>query len=109
MAKQDTTWKRAPDYKAKTKLNSKLKNNLDDDSISDDIKVKQYQNNLNRFLHTSRKQSEPPASFIEEPKPNPVPVHDAKKKKHKKTPILAISLRSKRMGKKPRKYDWLEL
>jgi len=53
--KQDVTWKRPVDYKLKTILNSKLKNNLDDVSIPDNVKVKQYQNNLNRFLHTSRK------------------------------------------------------
>jgi len=105
--KQDLAWKRPVDYKLKTTLNSKLKTNLDDGSIPNDIKVKEYQNNLNRFLHTSHKQFEEPASIIEELKP--VPALDIKKKKKpKKTPVLAISPRRKRIVKKPKKYDWIK-
>jgi len=107
MEKQDLAWKRPVDYKFKTILNSKLKTNLDDGSILDNIKVKQYHNNLNRFLHTSRKQFETPASIIEELKQVPVPVIK-KKKKLKKTPVLAISPRRKRIVKKPKKYDCIK-
>jgi len=106
--KQDLAWKRPVDYKLKTTLNSKLKTNLDDGSIPNDIKVKEYQNNLNRFLHTSRKQFEEPASIIEELKPVPALDIKKKKKKPKKTPVLAISPRRKRIVKKPKKYDWIK-
>jgi hypothetical protein len=108
--KQDTNWKRPVDYKAKTILNSQLKTSLEDDSVPADIKVKQYQNNLNRFLHTSRKQTEAPT--IEPP---PLPQKTQKTQKLKeiivkpKKKIVVKSPRVKRLGKKPLKFTWLEL
>ena len=62
--------------KAKTILNSELKSSLDN-SIPDDIKAKLYQNNLNRFLHTSKKQTE------EQPIIDPIVLPATKKPKTK--------------------------
>jgi len=53
--KEDSSWKRPTEHKAKSLLNRELKTDLDDPSIPDDIKVKQHQQHLNRFLHTTRK------------------------------------------------------
>jgi len=53
--KEDSSWKRCTEQKAKSLLNRELKSDLDDSSIPDDIKVKQHQQHLNRFLDTTRK------------------------------------------------------
>ena len=53
--KEDSSWKRPTEQKAKSLLNRELKSDIDNQLIPDDIKVKQYQQHLNRFLHTSRK------------------------------------------------------
>jgi hypothetical protein len=52
--KEDSSWKRPTEQKAKSLLNRELKADLDDPSIPDDIKAKQHQQHLNRFLHTTR-------------------------------------------------------
>jgi hypothetical protein len=52
--KEDSSWKRPSDQKAKSLLNRELKTDLDDPSVPDDIKVKQHQQHLNRFLHTTK-------------------------------------------------------
>jgi hypothetical protein len=52
--KEDSSWKRPTEQKAKSHLNRELKSDLDDPNIPDDIKAKQHQQHLNRFLHTTR-------------------------------------------------------
>jgi hypothetical protein len=52
--KEDSSWKRPTDQKAKSLLNRELKSDLDNPVIPDDVKAKQHQQHLNRFLHTSR-------------------------------------------------------
>jgi len=52
--KEDSSWKRPTEQKAKSLLNRELKSDLDDPSIPDDIKAKHHQQHLNRFLHTTR-------------------------------------------------------
>ena len=52
--KEDSSWKRPTVQKAESSLNRELKYNLDNISVSDDIKVKHHRQYLNRFLHTSR-------------------------------------------------------
>jgi len=52
--KEQSSWRRPPDQKAKSLLNRELQADLDDASILDDIKAKQHQQHLNRFLHTSK-------------------------------------------------------
>jgi len=98
--KQDTNWKKPVDYKAKSLLNSQLKTDLDDSNIPDDIRVKNYQRNLNRFLHTSRKQPEPPVAVaVPEPKPQ-----YNRKRSIKYVP--EATPRIKRVVTKPKKFDW---
>jgi hypothetical protein len=119
--KQDTSWKRPVDYKAKTILNSQLKTDLDEYSIPNDVKVKQYQKHLNRFLHTSRKQTVTPVAVVEPPEPEAVqrktPKLNISKRKtlKRKTPQsepkkkLEKSPRVKRLARKPLKFSWLPL
>jgi len=52
--KEDSSWKWPTEQKAKSLLNRELKADLDDSSIPDDIKAKEHQQHLNRFLHTAR-------------------------------------------------------
>ena len=54
--KEDSSWERPTEQKAKSLLNRELKSDLDDPSIPDDIKAKHHQQHLNRFLHTTRQQ-----------------------------------------------------
>ena len=91
--KQDTSWKRPVDYKAKTILNSQLRTNLDDFSIPDDVKVKTYQNNLNRFLHTSRKQTESPTTIVQARKAEPE-VEQSKAPKQRRPKLNIVKRRT---------------
>jgi 3'-phosphoadenosine 5'-phosphosulfate (PAPS) 3'-phosphatase len=110
--KQDTNWKKPADYKARTLLNSKLKSDLDDNTIPEDERMKLYQQNLNRFLHTSRKQPvpepvlEPLTESIPIPKlwssPTPVPIPKPKTRKR----TVQVSPRIKRKVKKPKRFAW---
>jgi hypothetical protein len=102
--KQDTTWKKPIDYKAKTLLNSQLKTDLDDTSLPEDERVKQYQRNLNRFLHTTRKHVE------SEPIPIMLPIPKVPRKRIKKrvaSPVVQ-SPRIKREVKKTKQFPWSE-
>ena len=101
--KQDTNWKKPVDYKARTLLNSKLKTDLEDTTTPEDIRVKQYQQSLNRFLHTSREQpvSDPILKPVTDPLPEPVPVSIPKPKPRKHT-----TPRIKRKVKKPARFAW---
>jgi hypothetical protein len=65
--KDDSSWKRPTEQKAKSLLNHELKSDLDNPSIPDDVKAKQHQQHLNRFLHTSRQlpASEPTQDLID--------------------------------------------
>lgn len=48
-------WKRPIDIKVKSTLDRQMKSELDDDTIADDLKVKQYNRDLSRFLNTRKK------------------------------------------------------
>ena len=48
-------WKRPIDIKVKSTLDRQMKSELDDDTIVDDLKVKQYNRDLSRFLNTRKK------------------------------------------------------
>lgn len=80
--KQDMSWKRPMEQTVKSSLSSQMKSTLDDPAIPDDVKVKQYRQNLNRFLHAKRKLPEPPP---DEPIKEPEPPKKATKKKKKTT------------------------
>jgi hypothetical protein len=53
--KQDLHWKRPTEHSAKSLLSKQMKSVLNLDSVSDDVRAKQYQQSLNRFLHTDKK------------------------------------------------------
>ena len=61
--KEDSAWKRPTEQKVKSLLNRELKTDLDNSNIPDDIKVKQHQQHLNRFLHTKRQLPEDLINF----------------------------------------------
>jgi protein required for attachment to host cells len=54
-AKQDMSWNRPSDQTVKSNINKQMKSTLDDQSIPEDVKAKQYRQQLNRFLQTKRK------------------------------------------------------
>jgi hypothetical protein len=75
----DELWKRTPHDTSKSHLNNKLQSQLDSHVVPDDVKAKQYQKTLNRFLNLKQQVPDlkPTAlnGLIEEP---------SKKKKKKK-------------------------
>jgi ATP-dependent protease HslVU (ClpYQ) ATPase subunit len=54
-SKQDSNWRKPTDQVAKSKLNRQMKTDLDDGDIPEDVKVKKYNQDLTKFLHTKRK------------------------------------------------------
>jgi len=101
--KEDSSWKRPTEQKAKSLLNRELKSDLDDPSIPDDIKAKQHQQHLNRCLHKTRKLPvAEPEVLIDFQTPSvddlfglSLPIKKAKKEK---TKVLAVR-KSKRLAK----------
>ena len=75
----DELWKRTPHDTSKSHLNNNLQSQLDSHVVPDDVKAKQYQKTLNRFLNLKQQVPDlkPTAlnGLIEEP---------SKKKKKKK-------------------------
>jgi len=63
--KEDSSWKRPTEQKVKSLLNRELKSDLDDTNIPDDLKVKQHQQHLNRFLQTKRQLPESNKDLID--------------------------------------------
>ena len=112
--KENTSWKRPTDQKAKSSLHHSLQTVLDDSSLPDDIKAKSHQQHLNRFLHTSRQlpvvqhdliSLEPQVDDLlklELPEVKPAEVKEVKKK------IVKPPRRSKRDRRKSAKLDWEE-
>jgi hypothetical protein len=112
--KENTSWKRPSDQKAKASLHRSLQTDLDDSSLPDDIKAKSHQQHLNRFLHTTRQlpvvqqqdliSLEPEVDNllkldIELPEDKPVDVKKSKK-------VAETPRRSKRGRRKSKKLDW---
>jgi hypothetical protein len=86
-----TLWKQPITDTAKSNLSDKLESKLNNETIADDIKAKEFQQNLYRFLHTNRELPElQPLSLnglMQEPKTEEI--------KH-------VSRRSKRKSKQPK-------
>ena len=107
--KENSSWKRPTDQKAKASLHHSLQTDLDEASLPDDIKAKTHQQHLNRLLHTSRQLPVVQQDLISlEPKVDDLlklDVPEVKpadvKKKTDETPR-----RSKRRRQKPQKIDW---
>lgn len=51
----DELWKRSAMDTSKSHLNDKLHSQLTSSDVPDDVRVKQYQNNLSRFLNIKQK------------------------------------------------------
>jgi len=108
--KENTSWKRTSDDKAKSLLNRELKSNLDGTDIPDDIKAKQHQQHLNRFLHTARE-----LPVVETPKEDLIDFKtvdqllelEPQKKKPKKKKTVTLTVRKSK--RKPKKINWLSL
>jgi hypothetical protein len=54
-AKQDMSWNRPSDQSVKSSINKQMKSTLNDQTLPEDVKAKQYRQQLNRFLQTKRK------------------------------------------------------
>jgi hypothetical protein len=109
--KQDMSWKRPIEQTAKHSLSKDLRLELNDNSISEDVKAKQYQQMLNRFLNTKRKLADEPLIDL-----NTTPSAEneliglniemnKKKKEKKKIPSFPLR-RSKRKVKPSKKILW---
>jgi hypothetical protein len=113
--KQDMSWKRPTEQSAKHSLSKDMRLELNDNSIAEDIKVKQYQQMLSRFLNTKRKLLDEPLIDLNV---SPSAENDLiglnieltkktkdKKKDKKKIPSFPLR-RSKRKVKTPKKILW---
>ena len=128
--KQDQQWTQPVEQTVKTSISNRLQTTLDNPTIPDDVKAKQYSHDLNRFLHTKRElqAEEIPTTTTEdlikfEPvKREDLPTVDElldlseKKKVKRKTASVTSTKRklsipkrtSTRIKKKPVKYEALD-
>ena len=112
--KQDMMWKRPTEQSAKHSLSKEMRLELDDMSIAPDIKAKQYQQTLTRFLNTKRKQADEPLIDLNSSSSATsdligLNIETVKKKTKKKKKTQSLSLhQSKRKVKPPRKLQWDE-
>ncbi len=122
-SKQESNWRKPTDQMAKSNLNKQMKTDLvDSDDVPEDVKVKKYNQDLTRFLHTKRKiptettlQKDVPVT-TSEAQPVAAPARDldkvAKRKSVKRsriklsTPLL--STRVRRIKRAPKKFAWEE-
>ena len=99
-------WKRPIEQRAKTVLHKQLRNDLNNEIIPDDQKAKQYQHNLSRFLKTKNRIVEEPIIKQEFELPKPVKRPAVQKApKGKKIKLSQPIRKSKRVPKKPIKWD----
>ena len=107
--KENLSWKRSSDQKAKTSLHRSLQSDLDNTSMPDDIKAKSHQQHLNRFLHTTRQLPVVQQDLISlEPKVNDLLKLDVELPEIKPldTKKNVEVRRSKRGRRKSQKLDW---
>jgi ATP-dependent protease HslVU (ClpYQ) ATPase subunit len=105
--KHESTWRKPTEQNAKSKLVREMKGHLDEQEISDDIKVKNYNQDLLRFLNIKRKlpdNNEKVNLFtvketVEPAKP---------RTKVRKAAEPLYKSRPKRIKKAPKKLDWTE-
>lgn len=109
--KHDLSWKRQADYTAKSKLNRQMKTDLENCTVSDDVKVKHYNQDLGRFLHTKRKlPASEPIKFEGVASENNIVTENksaTEKRKKKKPVVLSSNSRPKRLTKRPT-FIWEE-
>jgi hypothetical protein len=96
-----------------------MKSTLDDQSIPEDVKAKQYIQQLNRFLRTKRKLTTVSESLNSVKRPTVDELSDVKRPKRdsaslvikpgKRKSVVVLKRVSKRIKKKPQRYadiDW---
>jgi hypothetical protein len=116
-AKQDMSWNKPSDQTVKSNINKQMKSTLDDQSIPEDVKAKQYRQQLNRFLQTKRKL--PTANdSLDVKRPTVDELLDVKRPKRDSAPltikpgkrksVVVLKRVSKRIKKKPQRYADIE-
>jgi hypothetical protein len=110
--KEDSNWKRPIDHTAKSNLHRQMKSDLAEDETADDLKVKQYNQHLTRFLHTKREQLQPIAEerrreCIKTSADLPRQTKTVKRKKALQS-LSSLVLRPKRVRNLPKRLTWEE-
>ena len=92
--KQYMSWKRPTEQSVKLTISHQMKSELDNPTLPEDVKAKQYAQNLCRFLHTKRKLIEPEVST------QPVePEKTVKRRqKRKRSPLVQDDSRGNRLN-----------
>ena len=105
--KQDLSWKQPAEQTVKTSISKQLSTTLDDTTIPDDMKVKNYNHNLNRFLRTKREIEVEDQPTIDELLD--IPLNKKTKRVPKKRQSPMQRRKSLRIKKKPQRFadiDW---
>jgi hypothetical protein len=109
--KQDQNWKRPTEQLAKHNLSKEMRLGLNDESMPEDIRAKQYQQTLSRFLNMKRKLPDEPLIDLNTTSSVDdllgLSFEEKKKKSKQKYPPFAIR-HSKRKVKTPKKLLWEE-
>lgn len=112
---QDSGWRKPTDQTVKSKLNHQMKIDIDDATSPDDVRMKNYNQTLTRFLNTKRKIpkeldiiSPVKASEVTEDKPTRKSKDKSGVKRRRKTLVIPSPIgRAKRVRKTPKKFDWV--
>lgn len=106
--KQAFNWRKPTEQVAKSKLNRKMSSDLHD-GVPDDVKMKQYNQNLSRFLHTQRSMPIEATTSTSEKEPAQSEKKIARKtsaKRSKKNTIPVVSTRTGRIKRRPKRFAW---
>ena len=105
--KNELSWKRPIDVRAKNEDSRSMKEILADDTISDDIKSKTYNQSLTRFINTKTSLPQAEKQQVDESSDSikPAPTKKAQQKKKKKKIIARRSPIRLRPIVKKRKFD----
>ena len=111
--KEDANWKRPIDHTAKSNLHRQMKSDLAEDETADDLKVKQYNQHLTRFLHTKREQLQPVTEEEQEEERIKTPADLPRqtktvKRKRALQSLPSLVLRPKRVRNLPKRLTWEE-
>jgi hypothetical protein len=117
-AKQDMSWNKPSDQTVKSNINKQMKSTLHDQSITEDVKAKQYRQQLNRFLQTKRKLPTVTEFRTKRKLPTANDSLDVKRPKRdsasltlkpgKQKSVVVLKRVSKRIKKKPQRYADIE-
>jgi hypothetical protein len=117
-AKHDVSWNKPSDQTVKSNINKQMKSTLNDQSIPEDVKAKQYRQQLNRFLQTKRKLPTVNEFRTKRKLPTDNDSLDVKRPKRdsasvaikpgKRKSVVVLKRVSKRIKKKPQRYADIE-